>query len=158
MQYAIKAVGLMHDFAVSLGMPEIDGDITMHLYRDVDALRSACARLTSWSIEKCRGHWTPERPSGWGGPGWALVNPDTPVIRNDYPYRMLRIAAGEFNNAQKYDWSELRLSSAGDVVPEAGPRWYGSGTTGFLVTLVGDAAGLRPYNERREWWVNRTKT
>ena len=155
-QVAIKAARMMHDYTMSLGLPETSGDITVHLYRDVDALRSACARLTSWSIEKCRGHWTSERPQGWGGSGWALVNMGTPWVQSDYPYHLFRIVAGELNNAQKYEWSELRLSSAGDVVPEAGPRWHSSGTTGFLVTLIGDNAGLRPYDERRQWLVDRT--
>ena len=156
-QYAFEAVRLMNDYGVSQRIPETAGDITVHLYRNLDALRSACSKLTSWSIEACSSHWTPESPAGWGGAGFALINVETPTIRSDYPYRLFRIVAGEFNNAQKYGLSELRISSAGDVVPEAGPRWLASGCTGVLVTLVGDGAGLRPYNERREWWVSRTK-
>jgi hypothetical protein len=148
---------MMHDYTVSLGLPETSEDITVHLYHNLDALRAACARLTTWSIEKCRGYWTSERPQGQGGEGYAFVNMGTPWVQSDYPYHLFRIVAGEFNNAQKYEWSELRLGSAGDVVPEAGPRWFSSGPTNVLVTLVGGSAGLKPYDERREWWVNSTK-
>ena len=156
-QHAIKAVQLMHDYTVSSGMPETSENITVHLYRNLDALRSACFRLTSWSIEACRRYWTKESPVGWGGKGFSLVNVDNPWIQDDYPYHLSRIVAGEFNNAQKYGLSKLRISSAGDAVPEAGPRWLDSGATNVLVTLVGDRAGFRAYDEHREWWVSRTK-
>ena len=156
-RYAVKAVRMMHGYTVSLGLPETSEDITVHLYHNLDALRAAYARVKSISIEASRAIWTSDRPQGRGGEGYAFVNMGTPWVQSDYPYRLFWIVAGELNNAQKRDWSELRLSSAGDVVPEAGPRWHDSGTTGFLVTLVGDSAGLRLYSERREWWVNRTE-
>ena len=156
-QYATEAVQLMHDYTVSLGLPETSEDITVYLYRNLNALRSAYAREKSISIEDSRNIWSPDRPQGRGGEGYAFVNMGTPWVQSDYPYHLFRIVAGEFNHPQKREWSELRLSSAGNVVPEAGPRWLNSGPSSILVTLVGDAAGLRSYDERREWLVNRTK-
>ena len=148
---------MMHDYTVALGLPKTSDAITVHLYHDLDALRAAYARVRSISIEASRAIWTSDRPHGRGGEGYAFVNMGTPWVQSDYPYHLFRIVAAEFNHPQKREWSELRLSSAGDVVPEAGPRWLNSGPSSVLVTLVGDSAGLRPYDERREWLVERTK-
>ena len=63
---------------------------------------------------------------------------------------MIQLVSGEFNNAQKYDWSELRLSSPRDKVPKAGPRWLDSGSTGFLVRYMMSDAGLKTYEAYRE--------
>ena len=147
---------MMHDYTVALGLPETYEEISVHLYHNLDALRAAYARVKSISMEESRSIWSSESPQGRGGVGYAFVNMGTPWVQSDYPYHLFRIVAGEFNHPQKREWSVLRLSSAGDVVPEAGPRWLNSGPSGLLVTLVADQAGLRPYDERREWLVERS--
>ena len=155
-QYAAMAVRMMHDYTVSLGMPETVEEITVYLYHDLDVLRAAYARVKAISMEESRSIWSSERPQGRGGVGYAFVNMGTPWVQSDYPYHLFRIVAGEFNHPQKREWSELRISSAGDVVPEAGPRWLNSGPSALLVTLVADKAELRPYEERREWLAERS--
>ena len=148
-QNAVFAVRLMHDYMVLLGMPETYEDITVYLYHNHDALVAAYARVTGSNIENSRHLWRHDGAIGVGGAGRSFVNTAHPWIQ-ETSLNLIRLVAGEFNNAQKYGLSELRLSSAGDEVPEAGPRWLDSGSTGFLVRQVMSSAGLKSYDSFRE--------
>ena len=72
-QNARHAVQLMHDYAVSLGMPEIKEDITFYLYHNHDAVIAAYARATGVSVDYSRDHWDDVEGTGEAGPGWAIV-------------------------------------------------------------------------------------
>ena len=41
-----KGIRLMHDYAESLGMPEIEADVTVYVYRDIDKLVDAHHEVT----------------------------------------------------------------------------------------------------------------
>ena len=155
-QNAVLAVRLMHDYTVSLGMPETYEDITIYLYHNNDALVAAYAGVTGWTLENSRRLWRPDGAVGNGGKGWAFANTANPWIQQT-PLNLIMLIAGEFNNAQKYHLSELLLSSAMDEVPEAGPRWLSSGNTGFLVRRVTSRAGLKSYDAYREELVSRAQ-
>ena len=67
-QNARHAVQLMHDYAVSLGMPEIKKDITFYLYHNHDALFAAYARVVGVSVDYARDHWEDGDAIGETGP------------------------------------------------------------------------------------------
>lgn len=152
---AMLAAQLMHDYTVLLGMPETYEDITIHLYHNLDALIAAYARVASDTLEGSRRLWTTYGAVGVGGEGWAFVNMAHPWLSKESPKNLIRLVSGEFNNAQKYRLSELRLDSALDDVPEAGPRWLDSGSTGFLGPQARDTAGVESYQDHRQWLVGR---
>ena len=105
---AIRAVNLMHDYMVSLGMPGNYDDIAVHLYHNHDALVAAYARATGWTKENSRRLWNPDGGAvGNGGSGWSFANTAHPWIQES-PLTLIQLVAGEFNNAQKYQLSELR--------------------------------------------------
>ena len=150
------AVQLMHDYTVSAGLPKVGKDITFHLYHDNDALVAAYAKAAEWTIENSRRLWRPDGAVGNGGKGWAFANTAHTWIRESR-VNFVSLIAGEFNNAQKAHWSELRLDSSSDEVPESGPRWLSSGATGFLVRQVMSEAGLKPYHAERLNLVSRAQ-
>ena len=154
---AVGAVKAMHDYAVSLGMPEHVGDITVYLYHDTDAIALAYARASQRSIEESRSIWRPDRQSGRGGKGYAFASLSVPWVQQEYPYRVFRIVASEFSNALRVGYSELRHSSPGDKVPETGPSWLISGSGDITTTLVGERAGLKTYEDNRERTIRLVK-
>ena len=150
-QNAKYAVQLMHDYMVSFGMPKIEKDITFHLYYNHDTMAAALARLTGWSFEKTWDHLGPDGSSGMCGKGYAFANLSSQHIQRRPEKGLISLAAGEFLCAQKYDWSELRLSSPGDEVPKAGPRWLSSGSAYFMVHHLLSEALHDTHDGYREW-------
>ena len=153
-QNAKYAVQLMHDYMVSLGMPKIEKDITFHLYYNHDTMAAALARLTGWSFEKTWDRLGPDGSSGMCGKGFAFANLSSQHIQRIPEKGLISLAAGEFYCAQKYDWSELRLSSPGDEVPKAGPRWLSSGINYFMVHHVLSEALHDTHDGYREWLLS----
>ena len=97
-QNAKHAVQLMHDYAVSLGLPEIEKDITFYLYHNHDALFAAYTRATGVSVDYARYHWGNGTGLGETGEGWAIVNTSNSWVRED-PLNLMSISAGEFVGA-----------------------------------------------------------
>ena len=129
-QNARHAVQLMHDYAVSLGMPEIKEDITFYLYHNHDALFAAYARVTGVSVDYARDHWADGDGIGdtgaeaWGGLGICehlRLLGFVKILLN-----LMSVSAGEFVGAlTTYALSELSWrSGTGEV---AGPRWLEAG-------------------------------
>ena len=69
----------MHDYTVSLGMPETYEEITVYLYYDHDEMMAACARaVQGWTVEDCTTRWG---GLGLAGDGWFLVDLGHPMIQ-----------------------------------------------------------------------------
>ena len=102
-QNARHAVQLMHDYAVSLGLPEIKEDITFYLYHNHDALFAAYARATGVSVDGARDHWAGGDSAGINGEGWVFVNTSGRWFREDSypskPLKLMSVSAGEFVGA-----------------------------------------------------------
>ena len=161
-QNARHAVQLMHDYAVSLGLPEIKKDITFYLYHNLDALSAAYARVTGVSVDYARYHWGGKFSVGEAGEtgdgGWIFVNTSDPWVREDpYPVNLRSLSAGEFVGALSYALSELSLSSGTGEVPKAGPRWLASAIFTILQTRALAEGGVISYDTERNSLVERAK-
>ncbi len=163
-QNAVKAVRLMHDYTVSLGIPESYNAITVHLYHDLDSMINAYARvlqahnnLTSPPVESSRNVWTEMGTIGATGSMGVFIYLGHPTIQEDpqfgYPFNLIRIVSGELLGAQMSRLSALKLSAPFDEVPEAGPQLIGAGFSGFLGAMARSEAGVKPYDEYRKWLV-----
>ena len=147
-QNARQAVQLVHDYAVSLGMPEIKEDITFYLYHNHDALFAAYARATGVSVDYSRDHWDDGDGTGEAGQGWAIVNTSNSWVRED-PLNLMRISAGEFVGALAYDLSDFFLGGEADEVPKGGPRWLSSGILTILEIKALEEGGVISYDTAR---------
>ena len=160
-QNAKHAVQLMHDYAVSLGLPEIKKDITFYLYHNHDALFAAYTRATGVSVDGARDHWAGGDSAGINGEGWVFVNTSGRWFREDSypskPLKLMSVSAGEFVGALDHALSELSLSSGTDEVPLAGPRWLKSGITTILQTRALAEGGVISYDTERNSLVERAK-
>ena len=152
-QNARYAVQLMHDYAVSLGLPTIEKDITFHLYHNHDALFETYARVTGLSVNRARDQLHDGNSAGMNGDGWLFVNTSGRWFRGDsYPSKPLKImsvSAGEYLGALNYALSELSPASGLDEVPLAGPRWLKSGVGAFLKDRALAEGGVISYDTAR---------
>ena len=152
-QNAKHAVQLMHDYAVSLGLPEIKKDITFYLYHNHDALFAAYTRATGVSVDGARDHWAGGDSAGINGEGWVFVNTSGRWFREDSypskPLKLMSVSAGEFVGALDYALSELSPASGLDEVPLAGPRWLKNGVDTFLKDRALAEGGVISYDTAR---------
>ena len=152
-QNARYAVQLMHDYAVSLGLPEIKKDITFYLYHNHDALFAAYTRATGVSVDGARDRWAGGDSAGISGEGWVFVNTSGRSFREDpypsKPLKLMSVSAGEFVGALGYALSELSPASGLDEVPLAGPRWLESGVDSFLKDRALAEGGVISYDTVR---------
>ena len=156
-QNARYAVQLMHDYAVSLGMPEIKEDITFYLYHNHDALFAAYARVGGVSVDYARDHWEDgdaigeTGPEAWGA--WVFVNTSAPWFRED-PVNLMSTSAGEFVGAlTTYTLSEFSWrSGTGEV-----PRWLDAGIHTILQIRALEEGGLISYDTKRNSLVESAK-
>ena len=156
-QNARHAVQLMHDYAVSLGMPEIKEDITFYLYHNHDALFDAYARVIGVSVDYARDHWEDGDGIGetgaeaWGA--WVFVNTSAPWFRED-PVNLMSTSAGEFVGAlTTYTLSEFSWrSGTGEVA-----RWLDAGIHTILQIRALAEGGLISYDTKRNSLVESAK-
>ena len=148
-QNARHAVQLVHDYAVSLGMPEIKEDITFYLYHNNDAVIAAYARVTGVSVGDARYGWDDVEGTGEAGEGWVFVYTSGSWVREDYPFNLMSLSAGEFVGALAYDLSDFFLGGEADEVPKGGPRWLSSGILTILEIKALEEGGVISYDTAR---------
>ena len=146
-QDARDAARLMHDYAVSIGLPELESDITIYLHEDRDELATIYARVTGWSLEESREHW--EEGTAVAGIGWVVANPLRMRESSTRLWQLKKIMAHELFHTYQYGISSLSLRSSLDVVPEAGPRWSGEGIAEFFAYKAMDTGGVLDYARQR---------
>ena len=69
----------MDEYAASLGLPEIDGQITFYLYNYGDELVEAYIKETGWSLQQTRDSW--ENGIAVAGRNWIFLNPSASGTR-----------------------------------------------------------------------------
>ena len=133
------AAGLLHDYAVSMGVPEID-DITAYVYHDFDKLIEAYSDVHGRSESRSREIWDDGVIRGRGGRDYVFIN--TSRGSSFSPNRMLLLTAHELSHAQCHGLHELYVGISADEVPEHGPRWLDEGISGFHEYQVLSLTGL----------------
>ena len=144
-------VELMHDYALSVGMPEIEKDITVHVYYNFDNLIDAdydTFKPVGVSKEWIRQNvWLNGERYGLGGKEHAFINSSR--LDGLHRHFQIQLGAHEFNHAQVYDLIELNLGGD-DKTPAEGPLWLVEGTADFFAWQALSEGGIIPYGEVRE--------
>ena len=146
------AAGLLHDYAVSMGVSEID-DITAYVYHDFDKLIEVFSDLYGLSESRSREIWDEGALRGGAGRDSIFIN--TSQGSSFSPNRMLLLTAHELSHAQRYGLHELRAGFVYDEVPEHGPRWLDEGISDFHEYQVLSLTGSYTYDFAREYFLGR---
>ena len=145
------AARLMHDYAVSMDMPEID-DITVYLYHDVDKFLDAYVSATGYSGSNARNLW--EIYGGLATRDYVFIK--TSRDSNLSEFDQILLFSHELSHAQRYGLHELRAGFFYDEVPEHGPRWLDEGISQFHESQVLQLANHYSYESLREFYLNQS--
>ena len=120
---------LAHDYAVSMGMPELEKDITVYAYHGVrrlfDAYYDVYGKFQGISKNDIpRYFWN---SAGLSADGYVFFN----TLNLSHKERQIRIAAHELSHAHHAILSSLSLLSF-NMVPDGGPRWLEEGIAEFV--------------------------
>ena len=144
------AAGLLHDYAVSMGVPEID-DLTAYVYHDFDKMVEVYSDLYGLSESRSREIWDDGVIRGRGGRDYVFIN--TSQGSSFSPNRMLLLTAHELSHAQRLGLHELQAGFFYDEVPEDGPRWLDEGISGFHEYQALSLTGYYTYDFAREYFL-----
>ena len=131
---SVEGVRLMHEYAESLGMPEIEVKFTAHLYYNQDELKIAHLLATGREAE-----WVDRGSNAVAyGPGFFT---DTLrwEERNTSSDHRKKISAHELFHVFQKEWSS----------GYSGPRWLTEGTAEYFAYRALDAGGVWSYAEQR---------
>jgi hypothetical protein len=157
-----EGILLMHQHAVSLGLPEMKNDATVYVFRNLDAMYAAYARARGWSLEYARWHMIENPVTAEASPRSIFVNLAN-ITEDDFPVsRFVGMGAHELFHIYQYGLGSLTefdidLSDIGVdsryIVRSTGPTWLMEGAAIFQSLRARNKAGLYPtYEQRREGW------
>ena len=158
-QYAVDAARLIHEYATSRGLPDIESEIEIHIHGDLDTLATIYADITAWSFNESRDFWE-NRGGGVAGAGsvmipeWAHRNP------SEEPIKITRGITHElFHSYQAAKYSLVGSHPYGpdDEAPKHGPRWLLEGSANFFMYKAMDAGGFLSYDSERLKVVDEAK-
>ena len=112
---AIEGAWLMHEYALSLGLPKIDQEITFYLYHDVEGLVPAWEAVTGGNADRDR---------DWSDGAVAEVwNNSVFLTTSAFPGRenLMDVVAHEISHAQRAAISGFEMSGGTHEVQSYGP-------------------------------------
>ena len=131
----IEGVHGMHEYAGSLGMPEMEAQVTIHLYHNQDKLIAAYAIVTGREAE-----WVARGSNAVAGAGRFFVDTLRWEERKTRPEGRKKISAHELFHVFQHELSW----------GHRGPTWMTEGTAEFLAFKAMDAAGVFDYERERD--------
>ena len=158
-QYAVDAARLIHEYATSRGLPDIESEIEIHIHGDLDTLATIYADITGWSFNKSRDFWE-NRGGGVAGAGWVMMPEWTHRDPSEEPIKITRGITHElFHSYQAAKYSLVGSHPYGpdDETPKHGPRWLLEGSANFFMYKAMDAGGFLSYDSERLKVVDKAK-
>ena len=140
---AIHAAGLIHDYAISMGLPEIGSELTMYIHDDLDALAAIYARLSGNSVRDAREFW--ENNGGVADDGWAIINRSSQRVQSELSRDLRLTIAHELFHVYQAELADLSMGAASDAVPQVGPRWLSEGVADYFTYRALNAGGVLDY-------------
>ena len=137
---------LMHDYAASLGMPEIETGVTVYVYRDVDKLVDVHHELTGEPRADILKR-VAERP------GYAI---DTDIfinalaLRESSPHEQTYLAAHELNHGQRNHLTRVHRSNRPGHPRYSEPTWFNEGIATYMGWHAVSAGEVGSYEARRK--------
>ena len=140
-----KGIRLMHDYAESLGMPEIEADVTVYVYRDMDKLVDAHHEVTGEPKNDIR-RWAANLP-GYAFDTAIFINAS--VLRESSPDDQTYIAAHELNHDQRNYLTRSHRTHRSGHTRYSEPAWFDEGIAIYLGWHAVSADGVSSYEARR---------
>ena len=142
---AIRAVKLMHDYAVSLGLPDVNAPIKFHIYRDQEELVRIYASVTGRTLERSRDLWVTKRNTAVATPSGILLNASQQWYSNATRGLRMKVVAHELIHGFQHRLMGTRSSW--------GPTWLTEGTAEFLAYRALAEGNILPYSSARETFL-----
>ena len=140
---AIEGAWLMHEYALSRGLPKIDQEITFYLYHDVEGLVPAWEAVTGGNADRDR---------DWSDGAVAEVwKRSVFVTTSAFPGRenLMDVVAHEVSHAQRQAISGFKMSGGTHEVQSYGPIWLEEGVAYLHANLALDRGGVLSYDAIR---------
>ena len=137
---ARHAAALMHDYAVSIGLPEIKSDIMIYLHDDLDVLAEIYSGLSGRSMRESRELW--ENTGGIASDGWAIINRSEHRIQSGIGRDLRLTIAHELFHVYQFELGDLHERAGG-------PAWLMEGIADFSIYKALDAGGVVDYDMER---------
>ena len=131
---SVEGVRLMHEYAQSLGAPEVKAEFTAHLYYDQEELIAAYEIALGREAE-----WVPRGSNSVAGGASFFTNTLRWEERETPSHRRKKISAHELFHLFQQAWS----------YPGWEPTWIREGTAEFFAFRALDAGGALSYAEER---------
>ena len=128
---------LLHRYAKSLNLPEIEGDVNVYVYHNADALRDSFARSGWLSLEEARQGWI-DFPAMVPHPEYMFVN--SAFITDASPRDMVLVRLGSHELGHVY---QHKLGAKLGL----GPNWLDEGWPEFLSLRSLINSGVAEYAE-----------
>ncbi len=141
-----KGIRLMHDYAESLGMPEVETDFTVYVYRDMDKLVDAHHEVTGEPKNDIR-RWVANR-TGYAFDTAIFINAS--VLRESSPHDQTYIAAHELNHDQRNYLTRSHRTHRSGHTRYSEPAWFDEGIATYLGWHAVSADGVSSYEARRK--------
>ena len=152
-------VELMHDYALSLGRPDLDHDIYVYAFDNfeslVDELYEAWKEFEGedFSKDTVRGIFSNGNFYGKSASDMAFIN--TSTFDDLYVHGQIKVSAHEFNHAQCHNLGVLGFETAYGQSPESEPRWLDEGIADFLALQGMSEDGIISYEDSRKSFLPR---
>ena len=147
---ALRAAELMHQYAQTLGMDEVNSPTTVYMYHDFDAVVEAHVRLSRSTEEQSKDTWS--RISAMANEEWILIRTSADWYADagpDLTWRVAKTIAHELVHHYSFDIGDFLLGGGPQEVGEDGPRWLFEGIAEFLAYQALSEAGIVDYNDVR---------
>ena len=152
----------MHRYASALSLPQLPDDATFYLYRDLELVAKAQARLEGRSLEDARQRVAAADWTGLAGlhqdnedSGWILVHMAAMAKSHRPPWRYSHTAAHELSHVYQYTLQNHgRFDTTHSEVRVIGPAWMQEGFANFHAMSAVARAGIRSYELRRQDYIN----
>ena len=127
-------VQAMHDFAVSSGMPRIDGPIYIFLYHNVDALAAEFEAATGRDYERWfRTSFKAGSRAVYGRRDFIGVNTSVEGYHENSPEERKRSFARYLVDVYRHALTGIWRGTPRDAVSPAGPQWLTQGIREYFV-------------------------
>ena len=141
---AIEGARLMQEYAESLGMPEVEGEVIFQIYHNQDEFIAAFERVTGGKANR-----NVLESTAVAGKGYISLNALRLEQGNTSPESLKKISAHEILHALQHDLAGVKGGSDDHSIPETGPRWLTEGIAEFLAYQALSAADVLSYDTKR---------
>ena len=141
---AIEGARLMQEYAESLGMPEVEGEVIFQIYHNQDEFIAAYERVTGGKANR-----NVLESTAVAGKGYISLNALRLEQGNTSPESLKKISAHEILHALQHDLAGVKGGSDDHSIPETGPRWLTEGIAEFLAYQALSAADVLSYDTKR---------